>query len=42
MQFIEDGAVPLPKLSDYVKGVKAALVELQQELAQLRTAAGTT
>src|SRR5213596_3010714 len=27
MQFIEDGAVPLPKLPDYVKGVKAALAE---------------
>src|SRR6266704_2951237 len=27
MQFIEDGAVPLPKLPDYVKGVRAALAE---------------
>ena len=27
MQFIEDGAVPLPKLPDYVKGVKEALAE---------------
>jgi len=27
MQFIEDGAVPLPKLPDYVKGVKKALAE---------------
>lgn len=27
MQFIEDGAVALPKLPDYVKGVKAALAE---------------
>jgi len=25
MQFIEDGAVPLPKLSDYVQGVRQAL-----------------
>jgi len=27
MQFIEDGAVPLPKLPDYVKGVREALAE---------------
>ena len=27
MQFIEDGAVPLPKLPDYVKGVKSALAQ---------------
>ena len=27
MQFIEDGAVPLPKLPDYVKGVKHALAQ---------------
>ncbi|HJP86872.1 MAG TPA: FAD-binding oxidoreductase [Gemmatimonadaceae bacterium] len=27
MQFIEDGAVPLPKLPDYVKGVKKALAQ---------------
>ncbi len=27
MQFIEDGAVPLPKLPDYVKGVKNALAQ---------------
>jgi FAD/FMN-containing dehydrogenase len=27
MQFIEDGAVPLAKLPDYVKGVRAALAE---------------
>jgi FAD/FMN-containing dehydrogenase len=27
MQFIEDGAVPLPKLSDYVQGVRKALAE---------------
>ena len=27
MQFIEDGAVPLPKLPDYVKGVRKALAE---------------
>ena len=27
MQFIEDGAVALPKLPDYVKGVKSALAE---------------
>jgi FAD/FMN-containing dehydrogenase len=31
MQFIEDGAVPLPKLPDYVKGVKNALA--QRELS---------
>ena len=28
MQFIEDGAVPLAKLPDYVQGVKRALAEL--------------
>lgn len=27
MQFIEDGAVPLPKLPDYVQGVRKALAE---------------
>src|SRR5207237_2787292 len=27
MQFIEDGAVPLPKLPDYVKGVREALAD---------------
>jgi len=27
MQFIEDGAVPLPKLPDYVKGVRQALAD---------------
>jgi FAD/FMN-containing dehydrogenase len=27
MQFIEDGAVPLPKLPDYVRGVRKALAE---------------
>ena len=27
MQFIEDGAVPLPKLADYVQGVRKALAE---------------
>jgi FAD/FMN-containing dehydrogenase len=31
MQFIEDGAVPLPKLSDYVKGVRQALGARQVE-----------
>ena len=29
MQFIEDGAVPLPKLSDYVQGVRQALAAHQ-------------
>jgi FAD/FMN-containing dehydrogenase len=29
MQFIEDGAVPLPKLPDYVQGVRKALAERQ-------------
>ncbi len=29
MQFIEDGAVPLPKLPDYVNGVRKALAECE-------------
>jgi FAD/FMN-containing dehydrogenase len=31
MQFIEDGAVPLPKLPDYVQGVRKALAEHEIE-----------